>query len=231
MEVTEEHLGNSANSTGNVITLRGIQFSLEGMSPKMRAVLIEGEYELMEADACATWVKEGDRVLELGSAIGFIGLHCLKNCGAASVVSVEANPRTAECLKENYRLNGLAPQVLKVAVTTKDEEVDLYVGPDFWSDSVCLGFEETENIRVPGCKFTTLWQSLAAKPNVLVVDIEGEETAIDWSHLPTEIKLLVVEFHPVQTGYDSMFEMIRCVLNSGFEGVLQNGYVNVFRRD
>src|SRR6185503_12097866 len=76
------------------ITLEGLKFDVSELSPKIRNRLLSGAYEEYEKKMCRDFLNPNDTVVELGAAIGFIGLLCQKELGIKNYASFEANPRT-----------------------------------------------------------------------------------------------------------------------------------------
>src|SRR5689334_8410587 len=98
------------------IELEGLRFDVSGLSTKVRNRLLSGAYESHEKEMCFDFLTPHDSVLEIGGAIGFIGLICQKKIGIKKYSSVEANPRTCKILRHNYELNGLEPHVWNMAL-------------------------------------------------------------------------------------------------------------------
>src|SRR3954468_6873043 len=83
------------------IELEGLKFDVSELSPKIRNRLLSGAYEEYEKKMCRDFLNPNDVVVELGAAIGFIGLLCQKELSIRNYASFEANPRTMEILKRN----------------------------------------------------------------------------------------------------------------------------------
>jgi hypothetical protein len=81
------------------IELEGLKFDVSQLSPKIRNRLLSGAYESYEKAMCRDFLTKNDAVMELGGAIGFIGMICQKQLGITEYASFEANPKTAEILK------------------------------------------------------------------------------------------------------------------------------------
>jgi len=78
------------------------------LTDNIRGKLASGEYEGSEARAVMMRVKAGQRVLELGAGLGYIGALAARIVGAKNVTSVEANPDMIMAIRDNYALNGVA---------------------------------------------------------------------------------------------------------------------------
>lgn len=212
-------------------TLNGIKIETRQMSAEMKTILVTGRYEAAEVAACSKVIRAGDRVIELGGAIGYVGIHCLKNCHAASVISVEANPNTVSQLRQNYVLNGLNADVIEAAVSNKEGPVEFCIGSEFWEDSIYEGSVSKKKISVPGVTFEHLWSKIDATANVLIADIEGAESTIDWGTLPRAIQRIVVELHPDVYGSRQAYDMLNVMINSGFYVRYASGNVFALERE
>ena len=113
-------------------TLYGVKLDISMLSPMMKNNILEGRYEFLERRIACRCLKAQDVVLELGGAIGFIGLFCRKVIGVRHHLTVEANPKTIELMKRNYRLNDMTPDVVHAAAAAADGEITLDVGGEFW---------------------------------------------------------------------------------------------------
>ena len=67
------------------ITLEGLKFDVSQLSPKIRNRLLSGAYECYEKQMCRDFLNKNDAVVELGAAIGFIGLICQKQIGISGL--------------------------------------------------------------------------------------------------------------------------------------------------
>ncbi len=96
-------------------TRKGITLTLRQSSRRVRYALLT-DYECNDARLCRRFISPSDRVLELGTAIGFLALYCRKIIGVEQITLVEANPNLLPLIAENFALNELeVPQLLNVA--------------------------------------------------------------------------------------------------------------------
>jgi hypothetical protein len=93
------------------------EFEIEGLrldvpdihlNDRIRSRLASGGYEGHEARAALMRLRAGQRVLELGSGIGFIACLCARVAGAENVATVEANPALLPVIAGNLVRNGAA---------------------------------------------------------------------------------------------------------------------------
>ena len=213
--------------------LDGIKLDVSGIALKPRNRILRGLYETHEKNMCLEHLKPSDAVMEIGGAIGFIGLVCQKKIGIEKYVSIEANPRTLEILKRNYALNGCAPHAIHCALASNDGQIDLEVGSDFWDNSVIEGksADGRKTMTVPAATFQTLFRSIPFRVNVLIIDIEGAEQFIDFAQLPEEIEKIIIEMHPQWTGIAKKYQLFADLFQRGFRVAAQEDETFVFLKD
>jgi FkbM family methyltransferase len=215
------------------ITLEGMKFDVSGLSTKIRNRLLSGAYEAHEKKMCFDYLTPNDSVLEIGGAIGFIGLICQKKIGIKNYFCFEANPRTYEILKKNYQLNGVEPRVWNMALAHADGHVDLEVGSDFWENSICYDStrgEGVKTVRVPAGTLDTLLALAGQKVNTLIIDIEGAEQFIDFQRVPEEISKIIIELHPGVMGQEVMYNIVATLIGLGFRVAREENETFVFLR-
>jgi FkbM family methyltransferase len=199
--------------------LDGINLDLSNLSLKVRNRILMGIYEAHEKRMCEEFLSSADSVLEIGGAIGFIGLVCQKKIGIRKYFVFEANPRTLEILKANYQLNGLRPIAWNLALGPCDGALELDVASDFWENSVCTvsrkGIDQ-QTVSVPSASLSSLLREVGQSVNALIIDVEGAEQFIDWETLPPEINKIIIELHPNILGAERMYELIAELIRKGF---------------
>ncbi len=207
----------------------GVRLSLRDASPRMHFALVTG-YELEDSRLARKVLKPGDRVLELGSSIGFLALFCKTRLGIEDYAMVEANPRLASLIEENFRLNGAGEPILfKVAAGPEDGEVRFTVNRDYWSSSVIDRDNARDAIVVPQRSIPSLIAELPFTPNVLIIDIEGGEARIPDDHWLL-FDTIIAEFHERLVG-DEPIARIRTLLgNAGFAHAGSEGRSHAFVR-
>lgn len=214
------------------IELEGLRFDVAGLSPKIRNRLLSGAYEAHEKQMCLDFLEPRDAVLEIGGAIGFIGLLCQKKIGIQQHSIFEANPRTCQMLERNFELNGIQPRVWNMALAHADGHVDLEVGSDFWENSICASCpgEGRKTVRVPAGTLQTLLGKAGHDPNVLIVDIEGAEQFIAPGHIPERVNKMIIELHPKVLGPELTYNLVAQFIGMGFRVARQQEDTFVFLR-
>jgi FkbM family methyltransferase len=215
------------------ITLEGLKFDVSELSPKIRNRLLSGAYEAHEKKMCLDFLNSKDSVLEVGGAIGFIGLLCQKVIGIKNYFSFEANPRTYEVLKRNYTLNGIEPKVWNMALSQADGEVDLEVGSDFWENSICYengSGSGVKTVKVPAGTMQTLFNAVGGNVNTLIIDIEGAEQFINFTQIPEGVNKIIMELHPGVIGQEVTYNIVATLITMGFRVAREENDTFVFLR-
>jgi len=200
----------------HTVMLEGVALDVSTLSPVMKNNLLCGRYEVQERTLAQRFLTADDTVLEIGGAIGFIGLFCQTRLGISRYTTVEANPSTVEVLKRNYALNGRVPTVWNLALAEADGEVLLNIGNEFWENSLVSGAQSGRSVRVPAASLDSLVRRLEYAPTVLIMDIEGAEQFIDFRQVPTSVKKVIIELHPNFIGHAKTYQIVADLLNRGF---------------
>lgn len=199
--------------------LDGIRLDLTRLPVKVRNRILLGLYEAHERQMCQKHLTPEDVVLEIGGAIGYIGLFCQKTIGVRHYFVVEANPDTLSILQSNYRLNGVSPKAWNVALAPCNGPLDLQIDGDFWDNSVIptpATIPRRATISVSGVTFASLLRMVDAPVSALIVDVEGAEQFIDLNELPEAIDKIIIELHPRALGPRKMYDLIAGFLQRGF---------------
>ena len=200
--------------------IAGVKLDVSPLSPVMKNIILTGRYEAPERSLVALALTADDTVLELGGAIGFIGLYCRRVIGVRHVTSVEANPSTLAMLRRNYALNGLEPDVIHAAAAAADGELDLNIGGEFWGNTVTGS--SSQSVRVPALSLESLFKRMPQPPTALVCDIEGAEQYLDLHRLPATLTKIIIELHPAIIGKARTDAILLQLGNQGFREVSED---------
>jgi FkbM family methyltransferase len=214
------------------ISVAGVRLHVGGLSFHMRSILFHQQYEFCEMELCRRYIRPDDTILEIGSGIGFLGLFCLKYLHVAQVTSVEPSPSTIELLKRNYALNGFKAHVIEAAVSSSEREGRLIAGKDFWSNRVVksVSSQVTTGQSIPCVTLKTLFD-LGSEPfTVLILDIEGSESEVDWRSIPQSVRLIILEMHWHLLDCAAAKRVFDEIAESGFCEVERLGDVVAFTR-
>ncbi len=186
------------NLLRSTVTIKDITLTLdpEVMSPTILEVLEAGTYESAEAREIARIVQPGERIVELGSGLGYIAITALRTGKVAELAGYEANPRLIPIIRKNASLNGLEFDVVNAVVDPKEEggTVPFYLRKDFWASSLSAkpwGYRE--EVAVPRVAFASVIERY--RPSMLIVDIEGGEERLFRDIALTGIKKIYMELH------------------------------------
>jgi len=157
-------------------------------------------------------------VLEIGAAIGLVGLFCQKRLGITRYASIEANPRTFEILLTNYQWNGVKPLAWNLALAEHDGQVELQVGADLWGDSIVHrdNRKSGASLTVSAMTLGKFVQWLPWPVNALVIDIEGAEKCLSVAEIPDSVRKIIIELHPQIIGVESVDRILSNLALRGF---------------
>ncbi|MES0871206.1 FkbM family methyltransferase [Pseudovibrio sp. SCP19] len=176
--------------------------------------IVRGIYENEEHNLLTQLLKPEDRILELGACIGFLSATASKICGSSNVMCVEANPNLINVIETNHSLNDVSPiTVSGIAALTDNKQSEFYVGKRIIGSSV-LERKESQKILQKTVDVNRLIAEF--KPSFLMMDIEGAEIELLPALNLTNIRMLVVEFHPKLNGFDAITECINVLTTKGF---------------
>lgn len=212
------------------VTLEGVRLDVSRLSPLMKNNLLLGRYEVQERLLASQFLTESDSVLEVGGAIGFIGLFCQLRLGITRYTTVEANPGTVELLRRNYELNGRTPEVWNLALAADDGEVTLNIGNEFWENSLIAGADAGRTVRVPGVSLASLVQRLPHAPTAIIMDIEGAEQFVQFRQTPLSVAKIIMELHPAFIGHRQTYRIVTDLVNLGFHVEREEGGTFLFLR-
>jgi FkbM family methyltransferase len=183
------------------------------ISPKMREVLYQDDYEVPELMILRHTLKRSDRVLEVGGGIGYLSAYLAQVCGDANVTVVEANPELEPVIRRNHALIGVAPRLISAVATCGDcESATLYLATNFWATSTMGG--KNRKVVVPTVNLNRLIEEL--KPTYLILDVEGAEIEMAPALRLDGVEKLLVEVHAHVSGNDKANAMVQQFVQAGF---------------
>ena len=188
------------------------------MSPRLMEVIRTGQYEAAEARRIRRIVQRGDIILEIGAGIGFITALMLKNPVVERVVSFEANPLLIPKIQQTLSDNGLGGQRFELhnAVLGTEEAgtVDFHVHQDFWASSLRKMPGTIHSCPVPLASFDKTVKIV--RPNLIVCDIEGGESALFSNSNLTGVRNVYLELHQRVLGPAGMRDVFQAFHDRGF---------------
>jgi FkbM family methyltransferase len=163
---------------------------------------VRGDYEVPERRAVSQLLREGDRVLEIGTCIGLVAMTAAKVVGGRNVLSFEPNPAAAKVAQENFALNNLPIELVNAALGDRDGTLDLRVGDSSWLGASAHRQFEGPTIATPMRSIADVVGGF--KPSVLVVDAEGMEEELLTACPFDNVRALIVEVHPEVIGTEGV---------------------------
>jgi FkbM family methyltransferase len=215
---------------GTVVEIDGIRMRIDPlMSPFNIRKLAEGRHTVHERALLSSHLRDDDRVMELGGGIGMVAIHCARRLGPGRVASWEGNPRMEGLIRENYALNGVAPELHMAILGEAAGETTFYVAERFSHSGISDNTGAGTPVAVPVEPFEAARARL--RPSVLVVDIQGGEAAF-FGHASLDgVRMVLVEFHPPVTGLAPILAIRRRFRREGFAEASRSGTSSVFLRD
>lgn len=181
------------------------------ISQKIRDHLRNLTYEQNELSLMNTVVQPGDSVLEIGGGIGFMAAYLAKRLGC-SVSTVEPHPDCARMIRKTLDANGVTASIFNSAAGWKRGQVRFNIDPDFWASHTHNASGNT--IMVEQLALDDLIAD--SMPDVILMDCEGAEIEMLLNCDFSEVRAMVVEFHPKVTGEQAVRSAINRLYTLGF---------------
>jgi FkbM family methyltransferase len=197
------------------IVLDGIRLRSGTDQPTaIRNGLYKGTYEKAERQLLMKHLTPGDRVLEIGGGIGFVGLLAASISGPGNVLTYEANPVLEPTIRANHAQNATAPELRMRAITTDGAPVTFHQSDNVVSSSIYDRREAAREIEVQSDAFADVIADW--RPDMVVMDVEGYE--VDLLSTPPEgPSRLLVELHPHVVGEDRIAALLQSLAEAGFK--------------
>ncbi len=175
-------------------------------------------YEGQEISGALAVTRPGDRVLEMGAGLGIVGAVVAKNRAPVTLRAFEANPNLLPHIEELYAVNALPDAAItqKVLLSAPQipNSVTFYLRNSFLGSSLHDSALPTEPVQVRTCDFNLYCAGF--QPDVLLIDIEGGEMELLNDADLSDIRAIVIEFHPDHYGIDGMRHCKRLLQMAGF---------------
>lgn len=206
----------------SVGAFEGLMIPASPYIPDVRATAIEeGRHERPERTALQAMLREGDRLVELGAGIGFLGALAAKTIPDLQLLAYEANPELLPTIQDFYALNQLTPRAearneIVIADPKRPEHVDFHIHGSYLGSSLYrVGPAGRQPIKVP----TVSWSAVKAafRPTILLMDIEGAELDFLAHADLSGLRAVILEFHPNHYGQDGVVRCRRRLRRQGFE--------------
>ncbi|MEM8880760.1 MAG: hypothetical protein AAGC82_09175 [Pseudomonadota bacterium] len=136
----------------------------------------------------------GEYVLDIDGGIGFVGLLCAKIAGQRRVVSYAADQSLEPIIRANYAQNAITPALRMKAVMADDGPITFPVAENVLASLMQARDFVTRDATVDSDPFQTVLRKL--RPDVVVMDRDGAETALLPCPALASVHSVVVEVYP-----------------------------------
>ncbi len=202
---------------------------------KLARMLSNGNYERPERKLAAKLTRDGDKVVELGTGIGFVGGYTAFTKRDLTLFSFEGNPSLIPHASTLYEINGLAKRAsvenaIVIANPQRPDTLTFHVNRAFMGSAI-LG-ETTrgyEKIEVP----TVAWDDVRVSrtPDVLIMDIEGAELDFLIHADLAGVRAIIFEVHPGRYGKEGEAACINALREKGMVQAHHRMHVYSFVRE
>ncbi|MFL5251647.1 MAG: FkbM family methyltransferase [Rhodopila sp.] len=196
----------------------------DSYSSELVQALSNGLYEHRERSTISALIQPTDRPLDIGCAVGVVTMTLAAIVGPANVMAYDANPAMVADARRNFAANRMDEIVANVGVMRNksrwidsESEVDFFIARNFWASRLAAAPSDSGIVSVVKVPLVCLESKIAEhRANVLVCDIEGGETdLLDGADIGP-IRLIVLEVHEAVTGRQRLNDMIRFLVQAGF---------------
>ncbi len=163
-------------SLNPIIEINGVKLVLDKKwSFNVKDHMIRKDYETGEINIIKNNLSKDDKVLEIGTGLGFLAVYCSKIIGQNNVTSIEANPYLEKYHKRIFELNNTFPTIIYNSVGQNEEESVFYIDEkNFWSSSLIpFKAKKLKKINVKSIDINKLINEIS--PTFLIIDVEGFE--------------------------------------------------------
>jgi FkbM family methyltransferase len=182
----------------------------------------QGFYEARERGLVRKLVKPGDKVLEIGTAIGVVTMTAASIVGAENVFTFDANPDIVADAKLNFERNNLGEIDANVGILRnradfrEGEQAAFYVSKAFWRSRLDAKPHEKDIVKTVHIPVYCLENELKRSgATVLICDIEGGEADLLTEADLSGIRLMIMETHYWAVGAPAIDKMIGRLIGAG----------------
>lgn len=171
--------------------------------------IVDGSYETGEIHIVKQTIEKEDRVLEIGTGLGFVTTFCANATDSSQVITFEANPMNMFISKQVFEKNGVNPTCRNAFLSNTDAPVLFYVQKTNRLAS-SMNLTGGQTVEIPSLDLNKIIKDFS--PTYLIMDIEGGEYEI-FSLIDFQtIHKIQFELHPTilgQTKCDEIFNLLR----------------------
>lgn len=182
--------------------------------------LCMGEYTAALLALMDTYLKKGEKVLDLGSGLGICALQAARITGK-EVVMLEPLDKYRKKIQENFKLNNFKGECLPFYLVQKsvsEKELEISEDLDPWSSSLYARSEEqlSQKFKVPTLKLADLFKEF--ERDVIVVDLNGQEKLfLEVDRIPKSYKKIFIRITSPVVGEKLTAELVAKFHKLGYE--------------
>lgn len=179
-------------------------------------------YEKPELLAAEGLIREGDRVLEMGTGLGIVSAIISRMKDGIEVRSFEANPSLIQFISQLHDMNdvsnvGVTNAMLEPSPTQDTRRFHIH---KYFSEGSIFETEMSEDvIEVPVMDLNTVIADF--KPNLMICDIEGAEEIVIPNAALSNLRALVLEVHPATMSRKGMKDIFDACVRAGLYPVVE----------
>lgn len=199
-------------------SIEGVTILLkQGWAFTVKDHILRSNYETGELDIIKRTLLPSDKVLEIGTGLGFLTIYCARITGEQNTISMEANPFLKQYHEKIFDLNEIHPRILYEAVGESEGSIEFYVDTRmFWASSaVPFRSANLKKIKVPTANINTMIEQ--EHPTYLIMDVEGlEYEIVNQLEVPGSIRKIQMEVHPQVLGEEKLTSLKKKLEKMGF---------------
>lgn len=158
-------------------------------------VIDNEKYESGEITIIKKTLEREDKVLELGTGLGFISAFCAKKIGSANVFTFEANPHLKQSINDLYIKNHVNPNIEFNVLGKGNKTISFCINKkSLLASGVQSTSEKIQQVEVRQENLNDKIRDI--KPTYLIMDIEGGEHGIISEIEFQTIRKVQFELHP-----------------------------------
>ena len=187
------------------------------LSNELIYYLALGDYEQSDLEMIERMVRPGDKVMDVGGGAGICAAR-MAQCAQTPVVIVEARSDLKDLIFANLAANDLEGEFVQGALCDSvpdGTEVHFTMCENLWFSSLD-GQTNGTKISTPSIRWFTLMERYT--PDVVLIDIEGAETDLDFN-TPHQPRAIAVEIHTPSIGSQKTCDVIQRIIDSGYRVV------------
>jgi FkbM family methyltransferase len=186
------------------------------ISRKIFQQLWRKEYERPEISAILSLLRDGDRVLELGSGLGIVSSVVAKSKPGIVVRSYEGNPDLLDFIARVHSMNGITNVEVRNEILLPNPAgptMESLTHRSFAQSSIMAHGAVTKRVQVACSDINSVLSEF--RPDVFVCDIEGgEELLFDGINL-NGVRVVVIELHPTMISREAVKRLYDTCASAG----------------